>query len=309
MRAMRLGTCLLAALAAGVALAGGSARGFSVDGRPWPGGTITYYNAAPDQAWAVETAVAAWNASGARVRFVPASAARAQVRIEHFTNASCTVNTEATVGNVPNARMFVFRLDQRSPYCNAFVAVQMVAHELGHVLGLGHELGVCAAMNPATSQRGPTLCPQAAPWQWRCRLLAPDDVAGAIQLYGGTARPPHGPRDCDLYAAGRPPAQLRLAPTGVPGEAHLSFRRPPSVGIPVLLATQHEQPEAFAVTVAAGRCMTDASGAPRHLWNVQPGELEQLPLGVSPGLQCTSVWAIDAFGRPSARPATLWARS
>ena len=67
-------------------------------GRPWPGGVIRYYNAASDQAWAVKRAADAWNASGARLRFVATSAAQADVRIEHFPGVACTINAEATVG-------------------------------------------------------------------------------------------------------------------------------------------------------------------------------------------------------------------
>src|SRR5687767_13563101 len=47
----------------------------------WPDGTVTYFNASPEHEWAVQQAVGAWNASGARVRFVPTTAAEAQLLI------------------------------------------------------------------------------------------------------------------------------------------------------------------------------------------------------------------------------------
>ena len=86
---------------AAFALAGSvSADAYVGQGRTWPGGVVRYYNAAGDQSWAVERAVAAWNGSGARVKLVAAPAAKADVRIEHFPKISCTINAEATVGYV-----------------------------------------------------------------------------------------------------------------------------------------------------------------------------------------------------------------
>jgi len=60
------------------------AHGYVFKAALWPGGTVYYYNAAPDQAWAVQEAVRAWNTSGARVRFVPAAPGRAELTIRSF---------------------------------------------------------------------------------------------------------------------------------------------------------------------------------------------------------------------------------
>src|SRR5438105_8038773 len=98
-------TCLLAAAAAGLGLAAGNADGYVTAGRPWPGGVIGYYNAAPDQAWALQKAVDAWNESGARVRFVPVPASQAQVTIKHFPDVPCTVNAASKIGYTPDARV------------------------------------------------------------------------------------------------------------------------------------------------------------------------------------------------------------
>jgi hypothetical protein len=60
-----------------------------------------------------------------------------------------------------------------------------VAHELGHVLGLGHERRRCALMNPVHGRGGGTRCtqsPAAVRRRYR-RLLERDDMRGARRLY------------------------------------------------------------------------------------------------------------------------------
>jgi hypothetical protein len=268
---------------------------------------IRYYNDAPDQAWAVQRAVDAWNASGARIRLVAAPAARADVRIEHFSRVSCSINSEATVGYTRHARIWIFRRDDASPYCNAYVASEALAHEFGHVLGLGHETRGCATMNPSGTIQGPDLCPKARRWQWRCQLLTGDDVAGAIALYGGTAEPQRGPRDCDLYPGVALPAGLRIDSTPVSHRFQISFRRPPSTRVPAFLSADVDLPESF-VAASASSCPTDPHAFQRHLWDVRAGSTEREDLVLPSGVTCISVWAVDSFGRPSARPAMLRVR-
>jgi hypothetical protein len=72
----------------------------------------------------------------------------------------------------------------------------VVAHELGHVLGLDHEDRACATMNAYLVKRSPERCQEAPEGKWICRLLRADDVRGAVSLYGGTARPIRGPEFC-----------------------------------------------------------------------------------------------------------------
>jgi hypothetical protein len=308
MPSRRTSAFLLAGLLLSFALLAGGARGYVATGRPWPGGVIRYYNAAPDQSWAVQQAVNAWNSSGAGIRFVAVPASRAELRIEHFPGVSCTVNAEASVGYVLNARVYVFRRDERSPYCNSYMAARAVAHELGHVLGLGHETRGCALMNPRGTLQGPMLCPKARLWQWRCRLLTPDDVAGAVALYGGTARRARGPADCDLYAGMPPPAALEVSATAADHEYRISFRRPSSLAVPAFLSDQSRQPESFVAAATANRCATDARQFTRRLWDAEPGQVEQTYTYLPAGTYCVAVWAVDSFGRPSPRPAVLWVR-
>jgi hypothetical protein len=72
----------------------------------------------------------------------------------------------------------------------------IVAHELGHVLGLDHESGTCATMNPSVANDHTTRCPAPPAGTWTCRLLQPDDVRGAVSLYGGTVRAWRGSSFC-----------------------------------------------------------------------------------------------------------------
>jgi len=289
-----------------VALAlAGTADGYVGAGQAWPDGVITYYNDARDQAWAVKRAVDAWNASGARVRFVAAGPRSAQVRIEHFPGVSCTVNAEATVGYGPNARVWIFRRNDSSTYCNRYVAAQLLAHELGHVLGLGHESRTCAVMNPVNTLQGPARCGKARPWQWRCRLLTADDVAGALALYGGAARVQAGRSACDLYRAIGAPADLTVEQTSVPYEFRVGFRRPPSASVPAFLSAERTGPESFAAAASTDGCLADPGSLHPVSWHVAVGGVEQAYLRLGPGVSCVSVWAVDSFGRPSSRPATL----
>jgi hypothetical protein len=308
MRAWMTSLALAATLALSLGVLVKGADGYVISGRAWPGGVVRYYNAATDQRWAVQQAVNAWNSSGARVRFVAVPAAQAQLRIEHFRKATCTINAGATVGYTLSGRVWVFRRDEASPYCNSYVAVQAITHELGHVLGLGHETRGCSLMNPSGSLRGPSLCPKAEPWQWRCQLLTADDVAGAVALYGGKPRRQEGSQDCDLYAGIRSPAGLGVAWTSAPQQVRVTFRRPPSIAIPTLLSAREVSPESFVTVATRDRCETDARAHPRYAWSARPGAMQSKLITLAAGTYCVAVWAVDSFGRPSDRPAALWVR-
>jgi len=185
---------------------------------------------------------------------------------------------------------------------------QALAHELGHVLGLGHETRGCSLMNPVATPEGPALCPQAKPWQWRCRMLTSDDVTGAVALYGGTARPPSGARDCNLYAGIRAPTGVEVRATSETHGYQISFRRPAPIPVPAFLSSRRAEPESFVTAVTSGRCATDPHAFGRLAWNVKPGEPQLERVRLEPGTYCVAVWAVDSFTRPSPQPARLWIR-
>ena len=161
-----------------VALAPAGAQAFVLRGSSWPGrpATITYFNAT-SYTGAVRMAASAWNHSGARVRFVAAPRSRARVVISYGSTlggAFGTVAGFASIGKQPGSYVHLSRGGRGS------VLVAVIAHELGHVLGLDHETHRCATMNVIVWDH----CAQPPP----CAVLQADDVRGAAHRYGGHAR-------------------------------------------------------------------------------------------------------------------------
>jgi len=267
------------------------ARTAAESGR-WQGGVVRFYNAAADQQWAVDQAVAAWNGSGASVRFVPVPKQEADLAIRDFTG--CRAGAEATVGRVARATIWLPRLDQASPACNQYSVAVFAAHELGHVLGLTHQLSGCAAMNPAGNFRGPALCPRAPVGSWWCTLLEQVDVAHAVQLYGGTAlaRPQ---QFCPLYPA--PAAPAGLTATIVPGGVTFGFVRPAEIPIPVFVGVSPDSDDAVVPVLRRGACAT--GGGPLYHWNVPVGGTMTITYPATPGAYCFTVWARDRTGQRS----------
>lgn len=149
-------------------------------GKPWPGGIITLHNAALAYSDGLSRAVRAWNTSGARLRFRYASAANAQVLIELAQPSACDGHAAACANlGYTGQRSHVWIVQQ----LDRDDAASVLAHELGHIVGLGHVKG-CVAMNP---RRWESCSPPPA-GMWRCRLLEAGDVERAVALYGGAGR-------------------------------------------------------------------------------------------------------------------------
>jgi hypothetical protein len=168
-----------------------TAGAYRLEGGRWPTTTIRYYNEVPAYRWAVDTAAFAWNSSGARVRFLKSSRQSADVLVGiRWFKVAGEARLERRNGRIVGAKVGIQSGEDR--YTMALV----VAHELGHVLGLDHQDGVCATMNTRIAENHPEHCAAPPAGMWACRLLRTDDVRGAVKLYGGAVRPMRGSEFC-----------------------------------------------------------------------------------------------------------------
>jgi hypothetical protein len=79
---------------------------------------------------------------------------------------------------IARARMLI------APRCGPGLTTFVVAHELGHALGLGHETHKCALMNPSADVGGSSQqCPGLTISQRARDPIRPDDRAGVRVLY------------------------------------------------------------------------------------------------------------------------------
>jgi len=190
---------LALALLAGAVLAP-PASAYRIAGQRWPNEEISVANTAPRYALAVRQAIRAWNRADVGVRFTRAPANRARVVFSYSrSGGSGRYGCEGVAGAAGAG--------YPSPFVTATVRVirncldpglrRLTAmHELGHVLGLGHETRRCALMNPTgdVERRLPSLCPSGT------RVPTRDDVRGTRSLY--RRRPPRVSSAIGLFNPG-----------------------------------------------------------------------------------------------------------
>jgi hypothetical protein len=211
-----IGVLVVSAAAAHAAAARGPVAhaAYRIAGHRWPGRVIRYASRLRgDDRAALRGAVREWNRSGADVRFAPAGPRRADFRIGYFKFLGRWAG-EATTGYVApdgpvrtpagghtrGAHLWLKPPGQRT-WDDHQANVHIIAHELGHILGLGHMPDRCAVMSYEHDQ----VCAQPPhPWQTRCRVLERDDLAGAGRLYGIR---PGGLRIAPPFCDSAPPPQ------------------------------------------------------------------------------------------------------
>lgn len=327
---IKLGAAALGALAATLmlALAAAPALAFHDQGQAWPSHRITYHNDFPADAAAVRAAVHDWNTSGMATRFVAVPAARAEVTILAMPviplskvektkgGGSADALGYATVGAIPRAaairgpaggvfhgaHIWLARVGARDRYGIPIplgTMERIAVHEFGHILGLGHEHKACAVMQPILNED----CGIGHHyWLGLCRdPLEPDDIRGAVNLYGGH-EPTFRKRLCVISPLPGTPRKVSVRLSDNNLESVIRWKNP--VGVTLKL-THRIDPYALdgRPTVEAYQIQGSPNGCPtgkRDLLErelTHSGKWTKATLPLSAGAWCLEVRAIDWFGR------------
>ena len=155
---------------------------------PYGAFTITYRNTST-YTWQVAEAVAVWNRAGTPFRFVQARPGRrAHVAITQKPNIGGPSSSTAGYGGIGFVWLSKARMKSPRTFHNG--QVRIVAHELGHALGLGHVSNRCSIMYSAQDFPTARACPNdEVEWDGRqhCGPRAPD-VAALRRTWGVTIR-------------------------------------------------------------------------------------------------------------------------
>lgn len=269
-----------------------SARLTSADGARWPGRRITYFDATRHWRWSVGRATAEWNASGVRTRFVRVFDRRRADVIVVERGFPGPVAGRGSLGWSPYYQSYVELDVPRYFGHDRFAMAWVAAHELGHVLGLGHSSRPCTLMHGGSRRCRVWNTPSG---MWRCRLLQREDVGRAVRKYGGTVRPLRSPVNCYRYPLPPPPGDVEAAVVRDGTGVRLSWVNPSGPGASQILvkrkasscATSPEDPDAAVVarlTRSAGEL--HRRGARQALVDVPRAY----------GTYCYSVWSGDESG-------------
>lgn len=324
----RLAVPTAVATALTLALGAAPALAFHDQGHAWSGHRITYHNDFPADAAAVRAAVHDWNTSGVATRLVAVPAARAEVTILPMPviplskvektkgGGSADALGFATVGAIPRyaaihgptggivhgAHVWLARVGARDRYGIRIplgTMERIAVHEFGHILGLGHEHKACAVMQPILNE-GCGIGHHY--WLGLCRdPLEPDDIRGAVNLYGGH-EPTFRKRLCVISPRPGTPRKVSVRLTDNNLASVVRWKNPAGV---TLKLGRLIDPYALdgRPTVEGYQIQGSANGCPagkRDVLEREPthsGAWTKATLPLSPGSWCLEVRAIDWFGQ------------
>ena len=315
MSRVRVVLALLTALLLTVGLASGA----DAAPRKWPKGRITYVDRSLDPD-AVKAAVRAWNTSGLDLRFVEVSSvrkARLVIRNTRRVPAGCGTGFGTLGYPGPGRKATVSILhgsDADGQRCAWPGQTLVVAHELGHVLGLEHNMSGCSLMNTShTNGVAPSLCigddiDEAKPGRWRCRVIEKVDLRRAKRLYGGKPRLAET-EWCDAIT--RIPVTGTVTPTQASGWFSVAVTRAPEPAVPGWLGTWAYGEPGFEVHATPTACTAvpgdDSTRVGLGLWGATPagGTVTELLQPVPAGPVCLSVWQFDRGYNFAQAPSTV----
>ena len=201
-------------------------KGWTRGVRSWPGTRIPYWADLPTSyQWSLKAAVATWNSTGMRMTFVRTSKAKAKLRIT--IGDTHGADGYATIGYQPSNWVRLRRglvtpvVGESAPYARV-VGAHIIAHELGHVLGLQHTSG-CELMTPILEL--PTCSIMAGRLGFYRRITDRAAVRKTVARYGGRVTLGPSARPLDPL----PPRLGGIAFSGGYGAAapvHLSWTPP-----------------------------------------------------------------------------------
>ena len=259
--------------------------------------TVVYHNTAHKHDAAVKAAVRAWNRSGVRLRWKAGPRSRADVIIKIERNLPFGAAGQASSGPVSGSRVRTGTIELLPKLNNGssrgerlMFATVVVAHEMGHLMGLNHEPRRCATMN--ASLRGECREPIER-WRYLCRPLERDDVRGALKHYGGHMRP-LGPKIC--YTGPAPAAPTEVTASTVGSAVQVGWRTPSGAS-------------EIRVLSRKDRCPTGPDDGRAEFLHQdrspRPGEIQTAVIH-APGRTCYAVFALGKLDRPSAAGTVMY---
>ena len=211
------------------------------------------------------------------IRSAPRRSARVVIRVDRRLRAAGEARYPVVRGIVSRATIRLnpeIRNAPSAPEGHA-TATAVIAHELGHVLGLDHENRRCALMNSSLWRH----CGRPEErWRFRCRTIEADDVRGLVRRFGGRVRA-RGGGFCDAEPAPGLPAGLAVTTVDpAAGLLRIAWRTPSdSARVRILrrageCPTGPADPQAVLVGAGTGEAVDDVVSAPGRYCYAVMGE-------------------------------------